>query len=194
MSSVNGTTRFEEPTKGTGLTPNKYHHGRTVKRDRSVNQQSRSFISWDGEGVNIRGEGLPQSYVLFGSSVDHIESTEGLSVFDCLDHIIDTGLAHPKAIHVGFAFSYDANMISQSRNSTRLDHIGLWRFSYLESLQRNYESESRELISLSHNGMVPGHWLAMLWVSTELNPTWRRPPRLFVRLLDMPMLVDALSY
>lgn len=81
---------------------------------REPTPELKPFIAWDGEGINIRGPGKPQSYVLFGSSVDHIESREGLSAFTCLDHIIATGAANPHAIHVGFAFTYDANMIVQS--------------------------------------------------------------------------------
>lgn len=93
---------------------NFYHHGKRAKRNRSVDQEQREFIAWDGEGINLRGSGKPQSYILFGSSVDHISSRDGLSTFDCLDHIIDTGLKHPGAVHVGFAFGYDSNMIVAS--------------------------------------------------------------------------------
>lgn len=114
---------MRQPKRGTGLTPNAYHHGRKVKRDRSTNQEQRQFIAWDGEGVNLRGPGKPQSYILFGSSVGHIEGKDGLSVFDCLDHIIETGVAHPKAIHCGFAFSYDANMIIQSLSPVTLARL-----------------------------------------------------------------------
>jgi DNA polymerase type B, organellar and viral len=102
------------PVPGTGMLPNTYHHGRTVKRNRSVNLDSREFIAWDGEGINLSGVGKPQSYVLFGSSEDCISSPDGLSTFECLDHIIETGRRFPKAIHVGFAFGYDSNMILQS--------------------------------------------------------------------------------
>jgi len=78
------------------------------------NAIDRPFIAWDGEGINLSGPGKPQSYVLFGSTEDCIRSKHGLSTFDCLDHIIETGKRHPRAIHVGFAFSYDANMICQT--------------------------------------------------------------------------------
>src|ERR1700759_714175 len=76
---------------------------------------SRPFIAWDGEGINLRGSGFPQSYILFGNSRDDpIVSRTGLGLWDCLDKIIDTGRANPTAIHVGYAFGYDSNMIVQS--------------------------------------------------------------------------------
>lgn len=103
--------------------PNKYHHGRTVKRVRKVDYEKKHFIAWDGEGVNLQGDGLPQSYVLFGSSKGHVSSTTGLSTFDCLDHIIETGQKYPGAIHVGFAFGYDSNMIVRSLSPTTLARL-----------------------------------------------------------------------
>jgi hypothetical protein len=91
--------------------------------------EDRKFIAWDGEGINLRGAGKPQSYVLFGSSVGHIESKTGLSVFECLDHIIATGLHHgPHSTHVGFAFSYDANMIVQSLSPMSLARLHKFGF------------------------------------------------------------------
>lgn len=101
-------------------TRNDYHHGRSVVRDRRVNHADREFVAWDGEGINLRGPGKPQSYVLFGSTKAHIASREGLHTFDCLDHIIDTGREHPQAIHVGFAFGYDSNMIVASLAPVKL--------------------------------------------------------------------------
>jgi hypothetical protein len=88
-----------------------YHNGGKYARGPSVSPERRPFIAWDGEGINLRGTGKPQSYVLFGSSEGSIENTSGLSVFECLDHIIETGRRFPNAFHVGFAFTYDANMI-----------------------------------------------------------------------------------
>jgi len=81
------------------------------------------FIAWDGEGINLAGPGKPQSYVLFGSSTGHIQSREGLSTFECLDHIIETGLSHPAAVHIGFAFGYDVNMIIASLSPVTLERM-----------------------------------------------------------------------
>jgi hypothetical protein len=105
-----------------------YHHGRKVKRDqtnkgrpeRKINHEQREFIAWDGEGINIHGVGRPQSYVLFGSTKGHVASREGLTTFDCLDQIIETGMRNPTSIHVGFAFGYDSNMIVASLAPVKL--------------------------------------------------------------------------
>lgn len=102
---------WTEPTPSVVPITDAYHHGRTVKRDRRIDQSTREFIAWDGEGVNLQGEGKPQSYVLFGCSEDHISDVEGLSTFQMLDFIISVGERFPRAIHVGFAFGYDSNMI-----------------------------------------------------------------------------------
>lgn len=90
---------------------------------RKMALEDRPFIAWDGEGINLRGPGRPQAYVLFGSSENHISSKTGLNAFDCLEHIVQTGEAHPGAIHVGFAFSYDANMIVQSLSPVTLARL-----------------------------------------------------------------------
>lgn len=92
------------------------------KSDRTVDSQLdlKEFIAWDGEGVNLRGEGKPQSYVLFGNSEDYIANPRGLDTFQCLDFIIDIGIRYPKRTHVGFAFTYDSNMIVQSLSPVTL--------------------------------------------------------------------------
>jgi DNA polymerase type B, organellar and viral len=105
------------PRDGTGLS-----RGQTTQA-RKILLQDRPFIAWDGEGVNLKGAGKPQSYVLFGSSVGHISSRTGLSAFDCLDHILETGAANPGAVHVGFAFTYDANMIIRSLSPSTLGRL-----------------------------------------------------------------------
>ena len=105
------------PRPGTGMNP--YHHGKSPQRK----LEDKKFIAWDGEGVNLAGPGKPQSYVLFGSSVGHISNRNGLSAFDCLDHIIETGANNPGAVHCGFAFSYDSNMIIHSLSPVTLARL-----------------------------------------------------------------------
>jgi hypothetical protein len=104
------------------LSPNKYHKGYT-KRGYTSDPSNRPFIAWDGEGVNLAGAGKPQSYVLFGSSMGAIENTAGLSIFEILDHIIETGVRYPHAFHVGFAFNYDSNMILKGISAKKLKEI-----------------------------------------------------------------------
>lgn len=110
------------PNKGAGFTP--YHHGKKVRRQRGIPLQDKPFIAWDGEGINLRGVGHPQSYVLFGNSTgSYIADPKGLNTIQCLEHIITTGQANPGAVHIGFAFSYDANMIVQSLSPTTLGRL-----------------------------------------------------------------------
>jgi hypothetical protein len=113
------------PTPTRTELPREYHTKSTTKRNRSVDStlDRKPFIAWDGEGVNLRGPGKPQSYVLFGSSEGCIIDPDGLSTFECLDHIIEIGQANPDAIHVGFAFGYDSNMIVQSLSPTSLARL-----------------------------------------------------------------------
>lgn len=100
-----------------------YHSPAPVKRNRSVDLDSKQFVVWDGEGVNLHGTGRPQSYILFGSSEGYVVDLNGLSTYDCLEHILETGEANPQAVHAGFAFSYDVNMICQSLSPTSLARL-----------------------------------------------------------------------
>lgn len=68
------------------------------------------FVAWDGEGITYE-QGLPQEYVLFGSSTGHMVQGRNLPTAVCLDTILDCERDNPAAIHVGFAFKYDAEMI-----------------------------------------------------------------------------------
>lgn len=73
----------------------------------------KEFIAWDGEGMTLDGV---HRYVLFGNSTGSRLKIDdampiGLDVRDLLHFIVDEGMAHPDAWHVGFAFNYDVNMI-----------------------------------------------------------------------------------
>lgn len=87
-----------------------YHRGRTVR-----DALDKPFISWDGEGITPDGE-AQQNYVLFGNSAGYTMSAElphrpRLLTVDCLALIIQTERDNPHALHVGFAFGYDVEMI-----------------------------------------------------------------------------------
>lgn len=126
-TSGNGTT-LPEPVP---VEIKKYHTGKG-RTSRKVNHEGKEFIAWDGEGINLKGIGKPQSYVLFGSNKDCVIDPNGLSTFDCIDHILETGAKFPDAIHVGFAFTYDANMIIGSLTPTTLARIHKYGFAKIK--------------------------------------------------------------
>jgi hypothetical protein len=88
-----------------------YHNGETTSR--KVALSDRTIIAWDGEGMNLDGDHKPQNYVVFGCSADITTPLVGrdLRAGDILRYITDIGKRHPDAVHVGYGFRYDANMI-----------------------------------------------------------------------------------
>lgn len=93
---------------------NPRHNRRSVPRRAKVDPLTRPFVAWDGEGMNLSGEGKPQHYVLFGSSANTFIEDKRLTCIPCLELIFETALKVPNAIHVSFAFTYDFNMIVAS--------------------------------------------------------------------------------
>lgn len=89
-----------------------YHNGNGTSR-RAVPLPDREIIAWDGEGMNLDGDKRPQNLVVFGCSaeVDSPLTGRDLRVGDILRYITDVGERHPSAVHVGYGFRYDANMI-----------------------------------------------------------------------------------
>lgn len=103
-----------------------YHNGKAKENNRQHNLAKRAekrlaapVIAWDGEGIDLRGPGKPQSYVLFGCSAEVdspliIKSPDQcLGYREILDYICNVGSRNPGAIHVGYGFGYDQNMIIQ---------------------------------------------------------------------------------
>lgn len=86
----------------------------------------RPFVAWDGEGwtdhgsdrlcgVGVGRECLGNKcvhhYCLFGSSAGNSIRGDSLATLDCLQLMLATAYRNPTAIHIGYAFSYDVNMI-----------------------------------------------------------------------------------
>lgn len=89
--------------KDTDFTP--YHRGRNVR-----DAMDCDFIAWDGEGITPPDEKV-QNFVLFGNSAGFSVSAYKLATQECLDLILATERMFPRAIHVGFAFGYDTEMM-----------------------------------------------------------------------------------
>lgn len=111
-----------------------YHNGSTKnpERDSSGRRKAppieeRRVIAWDMEGMNLSGEGKPQHPVLFGCSAELDKPLVGkrLSSQMMFDYIIAVGKRFPHAIHVGYGFRYDANMMIQ--DFTEKDIVRLYK-------------------------------------------------------------------
>lgn len=81
------------------------------QRDTPITE--RKIIAWDGEGMKLSGNDKPQHYVMFGCSADRDGVLVGpnLQTIDILEYIISIGEKYPNAVHVGYGFRYDVNMI-----------------------------------------------------------------------------------
>lgn len=112
------------------------------------------FIAWDGEGVrqficSVNGvveEHNP--YALFGASTGHRIKYVDLSTVDCLDLILTVEKENPSAIHIGFSFGYDVNMILKDlpfRQLVVLKKLGhcRWNGYRLEYIPRKWFVVSR---------------------------------------------------
>lgn len=115
-----------------------YHNLSTITGRHSKRPpiEERPVIAWDMEGMNLSGEGKPQHPVIFGSSRHAPVGKNGpdqgrplvgkkLSSMDMLNCIIQSGEDNPHAIHVGYGFRYDANMMLQDFPTFRIRR--LWK-------------------------------------------------------------------
>jgi hypothetical protein len=94
---------------------------RDRKREEHCSRRANALvIAWDGEGIDLFGKGRPQSYVLFGCSAEPDsplvldDPTAKLSHRDLCEYICDVGSRNPGAIHIGYGFAYDQNMLIQT--------------------------------------------------------------------------------
>lgn len=86
------------------------------------------FIAWDGEGI---GRGRRHQYVMLASShTDTLIDPKGLPTRTALDMLVDGAAKFPRAVHVGFAISYDINMIL--RDVPRATLAQLWAAERVE--------------------------------------------------------------
>lgn len=117
-----------------------YHNGTRSSpnhnRDGSVKAppiEERDVIAWDMEGMNLSGEFKPQHPTVFGCSAEpeKVLISRRLSSLEMFENIIAIGRRNPFAIHVGYGFRYDANMMMQDlpeKLITKLWQTGEARF------------------------------------------------------------------
>lgn len=96
----------------TGESQRPDYNRKTFRRNKPA-ETDREVIAWDMEGISLSGQNRPQHPVLFGCSaeLDAPLVGERLTSRAMLDYILDVAERHPYAIHVGFGFKYDANML-----------------------------------------------------------------------------------
>lgn len=125
------------------INPQFYNTGAAAKSDydrktfrrKPPKHIDRTVIAWDMEGISHDGPEKPQSPVLFGCSaeVDGALTGQRLQCRAMLEYIIDVGKRYPHAIHVGYGFKYDANMLVYGlsvRNILRLWKVGQVTFRF----------------------------------------------------------------
>lgn len=98
-----------------------YHSGRG-RRTRDVPIDHKQIIAWDGEGMRLSGKDKPQHYVMFGCSadIDGVLIGESLDTVTLCRYITKIGEQHPGAVHIGYGFRYDSNMIVRTLSTRRL--------------------------------------------------------------------------
>lgn len=84
-----------------------------TREQRDTPLEKRRIIAWDGEGMKLSGNDKPQHYVMFGCSAEPewVKVGRSLKTMDILEYIVAVGERYPNAVHVGYGFRYDANMI-----------------------------------------------------------------------------------
>lgn len=99
---------------------------------------NKAFLGWDGEGITPEGVAT-QNYVLFGHSGGQYITAESLNTKQCLDFMIQSKRDFPDHIMVGFAITYDAEMILKDLTPKHLERLhkqtrvrwGPYRIEYL---------------------------------------------------------------
>ena len=85
--------------------------------DRTNDLLDKEVIVWDGEGMKLSGSHKAQHYVLFGCSARPMSPLvidgphDRLKFEDIADYCMSVVREYPDAIHLGYFFKYDQNMI-----------------------------------------------------------------------------------
>lgn len=117
------------------------------KRNTGEFQRNRPFVGWDGEGCKDSG------YSLFGCS-DGLEiSGWDLPTESLLELMIKAETQNPDAIHIGFSFEYDVNMILKDLPYKCLGVMGettrcRWRGYSIEHVPRKWFSVTKDGVTI----------------------------------------------
>lgn len=121
--NIESATEFQSYHNGRTKDPYINRGGRRVKSRIPV--EERPVLVWDMEGISLSGQEAPQHPVLFGHSRDLQNALIGkkLTTWDMLNSVVDAGEQYPDALHIGFGFRYDSNMILQDFSRGYIDHL-----------------------------------------------------------------------
>lgn len=120
----------------------KYRKGVSANDRKPKNKSKfrhRQFIAWDGEGIT--GSDGHHHYVLFGNSRgDRVRATpnqndtfsKGISPFKAFRTLLSSASDNPKAIHVIYYGSYDANMLLKGLSRGALERINEGKRAYID--------------------------------------------------------------
>lgn len=105
-------------------------YSRAARRVKAPPHDERQVIAWDMEGISLSGMEAPQHAVLFGCSTETDKPliSQKLGMQEMLEYIIQVGEKYPHAIHVSYAFRYDANMIIAGLEERHIKK--LWSTNY----------------------------------------------------------------
>jgi DNA polymerase type B, organellar and viral len=118
------------------------YEARTNHRNGKRIMADREFIAWDGEGwtehrtdhrLTESGKcvgGCAHHYFLFGASEGTSIRATSLSTVECLNAMLTCASQNPSAIHVGYAFTYDVNMILRDIHPRKLAKLSSDRSIY----------------------------------------------------------------
>jgi len=112
------TETFANAPALTAIPLDGYHTGRSKVPKLPIAE--RQVIAWDTEGMSLSGQDRPQHAVIFGSSAGEPIVGENLSTFEMLHHILRIDRQNPGALHVGFGWRYDSNMIVKGLEPSEL--------------------------------------------------------------------------
>lgn len=108
--------------------------GKRSRRGQRLSKWARAhFIAWDSEGADV--DGAHECIALLNSEGDELIEPEGIGTLDALELLVESLSRHKGALHVGFVFSYDTNMILRDLPRERVAE--LWKIGHTRFRARN---------------------------------------------------------
>lgn len=152
------------------------YHNNGGSRGQYAIGENRRFIGWDGEGMNLKDHGKPQSYVLFGcSTLQYIKNTEGLHIDEILEFMIQIKNENPSAWHVGFVFDYDTNMIVKQLSENQIRYLK-------ENGHVRHRSKNGNKYLISY---TPKKWLSITQQKPGYHPKMNPNAKTTIRVEDI---------